>query len=213
MKSQDIGLLLKLESMRRRELNPDRKQLMAWPHDWQDWSQRDQDVRKDQPWDNAGHHTVSPSSYSARALQEQTGISKSQIALSIRRSIDCGLAKYDRKTGAPRANVTVLFEFIVHGLKYVFPAKPGTLTRGIATAYSAPVLQMKLISAGDLELVWPNAQGHTMGLTIEPLFSSVDIAIRHDPELYATLALLDAIRVGQPRESQVAQAKLREILL
>lgn len=202
MKSQDIGLLLKLESMRRLELNPHRKQLMAWPHDWQDWSSHEHDSDAD-----------NSANYSTRWLEHLTGISKSQINLSIRRCIDCGLARYDRKTGAPRANTPVLLEFIVHGLKYVFPVRPGTLTRGIATAYSAPVLQMKLLSAGEMKLVWPNAHGNTTGLAIEPLFNSVDIAIRNDPELYATLSLADAIRVGQPRESQIAQAKLREILL
>lgn len=88
--------------------------------------------------------------YTARNLEETTGISKSQINLALNRCLDVGLAKKDRQSGVPRTNTKVLYNFIVYGLKYVFPAKPGQLTRGIATAFAAPVLNDKLMSAGEL---------------------------------------------------------------
>ena len=105
-----------------------------------------------------------------------------------------------------------MYLFIIYGLKYVFPAKPGELVRGIATTFSAPILKDKLLSAGDFKLVWPNADGNTKGLAIEPLFKSVGYAVRYDPTLYAMLALVDAIRMGQPREKKLAQAMLQELL-
>lgn len=38
----------------------------------------------------------------------------------------------------------------------------------------------------------------------EPLFKSAPYAVRQDAELYALLALVDAIRIGQPRERNLA---------
>lgn len=213
MKSQDIGLLLKLESMHRGGEDPHLKPVFAWPHDWQDWAIEPDSQSSEDEWPALGAANFEQSPYSARALEKLTGISKSQINLSLNRCIAVGLAKFDRKTGAPKANTRALYEFIVYGLKYVFPAKPGELARGIATTFSAPILKDKLISAGEFKLIWPNAQGNTKGLSIEPLFKSVAIAIRNDPELYATLALVDAIRLGQPRESSLAQSLLKEILV
>tara|TARA_R110002072_G_scaffold301164_3_gene480287 strand:+ start:69697 stop:70341 length:645 start_codon:yes stop_codon:yes gene_type:complete len=212
MKSQDIGLLLKLESMGKSGLSPQRKLLSAWPHDWKDWASSPGDADWAGDWEGLDLAISGPSIYSARSLEKLTGISKSQINLSLRRCVDVGLAKYDRKTGVPKANSRALYEFIKYGLKYVFPAKPGELVRGIATTFSAPILKDKLLSAGDFKLVWPNADGNTKGLAIEPLFKSVGYAVRYDPTLYAMLALVDAIRIGQPREKNLAQAMLQELL-
>src|SRR3954462_13585569 len=40
-----------------------------------------------------------------------------------------------------RPNIAALEEFLIHGLKYVFPAERGELTRGVATSYGAPPLR------------------------------------------------------------------------
>ena len=96
--------------------------------------------------------------YGVRALADETGISKSQVSLALRRCLEVGLVRKDRKTGVPRANAKALFEFIVHGLRHVFPARPGEVTRGIATTFAAPVLEGRLFSSGDLPMVWPDAR-------------------------------------------------------
>jgi len=44
------------------------------------------------------------------------------------------------------------------------------------------------------------------------LFKSVPDAARHDPELYDLLALVDAIRLGNPRETGIAQQQLENVL-
>lgn len=148
--------------------------------------------------------------YTTRALEEETGISKSQISLSINRCIDIGLAKKDRKTGVPRVNAKALVDFIIHGLKFVFPAKPAEITRGIATAFAAPILNEKLMSAGDMVPVWPDASGKTKGQSVEPLCKSITYAASRDAELYGLLALVDAIRIGHSRESGLAIVMLKE---
>lgn len=212
MRSQDIGLLLKLIALQRQESERSHATAeKAWPHDWRDWEEeaaaQDPAVQGEFASGQDNH-----SYYTARALEQQTGISKSQINLSLKRCIEIGLAKTDRKLGVPRANSKALFEFIVYGLKFVFPARTGEMTRGIATAFAAPILQDKLLSAGEYQPVWPDARGNTKGLAVEPLFKTATYAAKKDPEMYALLALVDAIRLGHPRESNLASALLKERL-
>lgn len=204
MKCQDIGVLLKLVSLQEQENSIDQGQeIRNWPHDWGDWDDSDNQLTLPEMnlYKERGYIMTR---YTARALEEETRISKSQINLSINRCYDVGLLRRDRHLDIPRVNIRALFDFIIHGLKYVFPAKPGEITRGIATAFAAPVLREKLMSAGEFSLVWPDARGNTKGQAIEPLFKSATFAIRQDPKMYALLALVDAIRIGQPREANLA---------
>lgn len=142
--------------------------------------------------------------YSARGLSASLGVSKTEVNASIRRSIDVGMAIKDRKSGFPKANKKALIEFVTHGLKYVFPAKPAEIVRGIPTAFSAPILEGKLLSMGEYIYVWPYAEGNEKGQSVQPLFKSVPKAVLDDDRLYAYLALIDAIRVGNPREANLA---------
>jgi hypothetical protein len=147
-----------------------------------------------------GFEVFVASRLSIRGLAAETGISKSEVSQSLKRNYFAGLAKPDRKSDLPRANLRALLEFVVHGLRYVFPVKPSELTRGIATGLAAPVLQGQLMTAGELAPIWPDAKGNSKGQAIVPLFKSVPFAVRKDPQLYEYLALADAIRMGQPRE-------------
>ncbi|TBW34558.1 hypothetical protein E0E54_13940 [Azotobacter chroococcum] len=200
MKSQDVGLLLKLLAMEISE-----KRTSAEFPFWVDWEPDLDAYAGRQHWEDGPKFD-----YTARGLEMETGISKTQINLSLHRSLDVGLAFKDRKTGIPRVNAQALFELIVHGIRYVFPARKGELTRGIGTAFSAPMLRGKLLSAGDLDLVWPDAYGKTMGQSVEPLFKTSPHAVKRDPLLYELLALVDAVRLGQPRERKLAITLLEE---
>jgi len=213
MKSQDVGLLLKLISLSRQEKSANLSGAgRAWPLDWEDWGDPegfDSPLLRDEMKLYEKHGPVA-ALYTARALERETGISKSQINVALNRCYDIGLAKKDRRLDVPRVNTRALVDFIIHGLKYVFPAKPKELSRGIATGFSAPVLEGKLMSAGEFALVWPDAQGNTKGQAVEALFKSATFAVRRDPEMYALLALVDAIRVGQPREANLARNMLEK---
>lgn len=207
MKSQDILLLLKLVSLEHKQLDLSAQSasrlLLSIPDDWQGW----------QAEADAESPRVDPSDwFSMRALEDSTGISKSEVSGALKRCIEVGLAKLERKSNLPRANTKALYEFIVYGLKYVFPARPGAIVRGIPTAHAAPVLAGKLLSAGDFICVWEDAHGKQQGQTIAPLFKTVPQAVRKDAELYAMLALVDAIRIGQEREAGVAKKMLEQYL-
>lgn len=150
--------------------------------------------------------------YSVRALGAGLDVSKTEVSTSIRRSIDIGMAIKDRKSGYPKANKKALLEFVVYGLKYVFPAKPAEIVRGVPTAFSAPVLKDKLLSLGDYLYVWPYAEGCEKGQSIQPLFKSVPKTALKDDCLYEYLALVDAIRLGNAREANLAAEMLKEKL-
>jgi hypothetical protein len=186
MKSQDIVILLKLVSLEREAQEPSAR---------------------------PGGHSHDEDPYTVRALGSALGIGKTEINASIKRSVSSGLAVKDPATDRPKANRRNLYKFIVNGLRFVFPAKPGAMTRGIPTAFAAPPLKSLLISAGEYIHVWPYARGKDMGQSIEPLFRSVPEAVGKDDRLYEYLALIDGIRLGNPREAGLAAERLSERLL
>lgn len=210
MKSQDILLLLKVVSLSQ-QANQTADQ---FPQNWKDWDLTAMEAvdEQDGAFSNVAADQPPYDPYSVRGLSSSTGISKSEVSMALKRCYANGLAKRDRHSGAPRVNTKSLCEFIVHGLRYVFPAKPGEVTRGIATGFAAPVLQDKLMSAGELVPVWADARGDTKGLAVEPLFKTAPMAVKQDPTLYAFLALVDAIRLGQPRERKLAAQTLETLL-
>ena len=169
---------------------------------WQGWEDH---AEQDPPV----HHD----SYSVRALQASLGISKTEIASALKRCQQIGLLRVDPNTQLPRVNSKALLGFIEHGLRYVFPVKPAEIVRGIPTSFSAPVLQGTLMSGGDLIHVWPDAYGNRKGQSITPLFRTVPGAVKKDPRLYEYLALIDAIRLGNAREANLANQMLREKVL
>lgn len=210
MKSQDILLLIKLICLEQRErlqqkLDSETAELIKlsdttdhW-QGWEDYSEQDPPVHRD--------------SYSVRALQTSLGISKTEVASALKRCQQIGLLRVDPSTQLPRVNSKALLGFIEHGMRYVFPVKPAEIVRGIPTSFSAPVLQGKLMTGGDLIHVWPDAYGNRKGQSITPLFKTVPGAVKKDSLLYEYLALIDAVRLGNAREANLANQLLREKIL
>jgi hypothetical protein len=187
MKGQDIVILLKLICLNERELV---------------FSNEDETLATDYE-----------SLYSVRNLASSLGISKTEVAASLNRSLGSGLATSDPSFRRTKPNRRDLFNFIVYGLKFVFPAKLGAPERGIPTGFSAPMLQGQIISPSQDVYIWPNAYGKERGLSVVPLFNSVPVAVQSDPELYRLLALIDAVRLGRQREANLAAEQLRERLV
>lgn len=107
-----------------------------------------------------------------------------------------------------RPNLSALGEFLIHGLKYAFPAERGKPTRGIPTSYAAEPLK-QLIAPGEEPIpVWPHPEGKSRGIAFTPLYKSVPVAAMRDRLLYERLALVDAIRDGRTRERKLAEHEL-----
>ncbi len=71
-----------------------------------------------------------------------------------------------------------LIEFLLHAVKYVFPAEPGPLVRGIPTSHSAPPLAKRIVSDANDQYVWPHDEGEVRGQEILPLYETAPEAAR-----------------------------------
>lgn len=131
-------------------------------------------------------------------------ISLSEISESLNRSVLSGLISNNKK----RIMKSAFLDFLIHGIKYVFPQKPGPMVRGIKTAHSTLPLS-NLIVSNDI-YVWPYFEGDSKGFSIEPLHPNVPKACLLDPNLHELLSLVDAIRLGNKREFNIAVEELKK---
>ena len=144
-----------------------------------------------------------------RLLAETTGLSLSEVNAACRRLEEVGLLTPERR----RVVRAALLEFLVYGLKYVFPVATGKASRGMPTGYAAdPLREQFLTSADDMPPVWPDADGAVRGMTLKPLYKSVPMAAKKDAILYEYLAMIDAIRGGRARERKAASKILQKRL-
>jgi hypothetical protein len=140
-------------------------------------------------------------------LAESLGMSASEVHGSLKRSTVAKL--YNIQTNQPLT--PHLLELLIHGLKYVYPAIPGTLVRGMPTAHGISPLKEKIVSDSE-SFVWACPTGQEIGLALTPLYPSVPFAANLDPQLYELLGLVDALRVGRIREQHLAADALKERL-
>ncbi len=141
-------------------------------------------------------------SWQFKDLAMDLHMSSSEVTESLNRSRIASLIDTSRK----KVFVNALFDFLVYGLRYVFPAQPGSLTRGMLTGHSSPVFRGKVIA--EERFVWPFTEGKFKGQSIEPLYSTVPKAASQDEKLYELLALADVFRVGKAREIKIAKGLL-----
>ncbi len=62
-------------------------------------------------------------------------------------------------------------------------------------------------------MVWPSHEGTVRGASLAPLCPSATSFPESNPEFYALLGLVDALRVGRVRERAIAEELLRARLL
>lgn len=132
-------------------------------------------------------------------------ISASEVSEALER---CRIAKLvDRNK--QKVNIMALEEFLIYGLKYVFPVQLDSVVRGVPTAFSASPIKEE-ISQGKEKYVWPYNKGTERGQGIEPLYKSVPEIVNSDTELYELLVIVDTLRIGKIREIEIATAELKK---
>ena len=136
-------------------------------------------------------------------LANSLQISVTEVSFAMDRNKLAGFVSSDKT----KVNKLALREFLIYGLKYVFPPQVGYSTRGIATAHSAfPVNQY--ITESKENYVWKYYKGTRRGNSIVPLYDKIPKIIENQPELYEFLTILDTLRIGRKREIDIAITEL-----
>lgn len=133
-------------------------------------------------------------------------MSASTAHASVRRLQRAGLLRPESRS----VNRHALLEFLEHGLRYVFPATPDAMARGVPTAYSGPLLASEIVAED--AVVWADPDGRARGHAIPPLVEKAATLPTKCPAVYDLLTLVDAIRIGRVRERSRAMALLKEHL-
>lgn len=147
-----------------------------------------------------------------------TGLSASETHAAVRRGMACGLLTGIQANGAgafPWSPApAACLEFLLHGLKYVFPLEIGAVQRGIPTGTSAPGMNegTQSVLEGDT-WVWPHAEGTEKGIGITPLYRTVPQVVRSDEMLHQALAALDLLRCASHRPRRLGEDWLNDNLL
>ena len=144
-------------------------------------------------------------SWTQAQLAHELKLAPSQVSYSLSRLE--GARLYNK--ALRRVSRPAVEEFLVHGVKYAFPAQRGSGTRGLPTAYAAPPLCDLIRQPDEPPPVWPTVNGTIRGYAFEPLDDHVPDAALRDRKLYEMLALVDALRDGRARESTLAAAELK----
>lgn len=140
-------------------------------------------------------------------LSKALCMSVSEVHQGIKRAHIAHLLRIQNEQKVPIQEA--LLEFLIHGVKYAFPAERGSFVRGIPTAHAVPPLQNLLIASDEPPPVWAHPQGRVKGYKLTPLYKSVPDAALQDIELYELLALVDALRDGRAREKALATELLQ----
>lgn len=146
--------------------------------------------------------------YKVSEIADSLKISQSEVSESINRSNIAKLIDAKSKTVFRHG----LYEFLIYGIRFVFPVVPGHIVRGIPTSHSGPPLN-KLITSDSDQFVWSYSKGTIRGMSIEPLYKTIPLVCERFPEYYELLCLVDALRIGRSREVVFAREILNERLL
>ena len=152
--------------------------------------------------------TFKGAAFAMKDVASALKISPSEVSAGLERCKSCGLIDAQKQ----KVQKLALQEFLVHGLKYVYPASPGSRVRGIPTAhYVSPIKELIVTNDNDM-VVWPYSRGTHKGFAITPLYRTVPEVVQNDVELHQLLAIVDCLRMGKRREVELAKEELKKRL-
>jgi hypothetical protein len=88
------------------------------------------------------------------ALGQALAMSASEAHASVKRAVVCGLAVAPARGEWSPVRPSLL-EFLLHGVRYVWPATVGPVKRGVPTSFGAEPLASKLTAAPAMRLSGP----------------------------------------------------------
>ncbi len=126
-------------------------------------------------------------------LASALATSTSAVHRSVARLQQSGLCLAGRRTLAKDS----FREFLVHGVRYSFPAVMGAEREGMPTATAHP--DVATLVGNDAEsrtFVWAKDGGPARGTSLVPLFPGVLEVAARDPRMHELLAAVDVLRSG-----------------
>lgn len=151
----------------------------------------------------------SPDPWSYNGLALELGMSPAEVHAGVKRAVLARLAVAGEPGAPARPLLRALEEFVLHGVPYVFIAEQQGMTRGIATAWAAPMISNAFVAGDEPPPVWPHPEGETRGQGVSPLYKAAPYAAMQDVMLYELLALVDMLRIGRAREKKLATEPFR----
>ncbi len=104
-------------------------------------------------------------------------------------------------------------ELLVHGGRFLAPARPGALVPGVPAAWAAePMRSLIHEASSDPPLVWPSPESRIRGQSLRPLHPACVEAVATFPSLGELMSVIDSLRAGDLRVRRVAAKELHDIL-
>ena len=149
--------------------------------------------------------------WSQAGLAAELAMSASEVNAGLKRLAIATLVEQHEDGRRWQIVKPALSEFLIHGLKYVFPAEKGAPAIGMPTSNACYPLKEHVVGEVGIP-VWPVKGGKVKGFSFKPLYPTVAKAAQNDGELYAYLALVDALRDADNDQADIAQVILRDRL-
>lgn len=142
-------------------------------------------------------------------LARELGMSASEVHAGVRRAQAARLYS-DVLKAVMHPN---LLEFLIHGVRYAFPAELGPPAWGIPTAHAAAPIADTIVAGESLPPVWETPDRVMHGVAVTPLYPTAPQAALRDPRLYQLLVCIDALRIGRVRERDAAAIALHRLVV
>jgi hypothetical protein len=129
----------------------------------------------------------------------ELGLSQGEIAKSLARLNKAKLVN------SKRVNRTAALEFLVHAIKYMFPAEIGALSVGVPTGISSPMHKNMVVQREGDMYVWPSLKGTQRGQVVKPFYPQLAEAAKRDEDFYGIMSAIEILRLGRARERKLAE--------
>ena len=151
-----------------------------------------------------------------RGLGGSLGISHGEIGNSIKRLLESKLivpaAHEAFYIGLPyQLVIPNMKDWLLCGIKFYLPAATQSFGQGIPTSWSNPDVQSMMVPR-DPPHVWLSPGGKVAGEGVVPFYAKQPLAATNDRNLHYILSLIDAVRLGKPRELKIAKELISEFL-
>lgn len=104
-----------------------------------------------------------------------------------------------------------LLEWLCYGVRYAYPVEQIGFGRGVATAWNCSLVTSDILPPTPA-MVWQQPKGTIEGVMIAPIHVSAPLAASNNELMYQALALIDAVRLGKPRELAIARELLTKLI-